>query len=373
MQKIIPTNNIFPPNWNFLSLILENPPEDNSDNNSLLTYVLTWNLHGKLPDESELGIILPKDKQYDIYIINTQECLRSISASFLNDSKEEWEKLLNSYFGDEYYNLANENLSAFHIAIFVHNSIKNKFLNIRSGKIKTGFMNMFANKGAVAISFKYLNKSFLFINCHLTAGQEETNGRNNDFKRINTKLNLEPYILKDFINSSKEDETNLKSSLQPSFTISEKFDIVIWAGDFNYRLETNENFTIKHILQCIKNKDYDELIKHDQLKNEIKLNNFSFYNFDEGDIFFPPTYKFQENSDDYDLKERTPGWTDRILFHSKNFSDLLLCKYNSYIEEKTSDHKPVFAVFKIDLINPDLNKNKNIDIDNNQSKVCNIF
>ena len=29
MQKIIPTNNIFPPNWNFLSLILENPPIEN--------------------------------------------------------------------------------------------------------------------------------------------------------------------------------------------------------------------------------------------------------------------------------------------------------------------------------------------------------
>ena len=97
MQKIIPTNNIFPPNWNFLSLILENPPIENKKKN-LLIYVLTWNIHGKLPEKSDLEVILPKDKHYDIYIVNTQECLRSISASFLNDSKEEWNNLLTSYY-----------------------------------------------------------------------------------------------------------------------------------------------------------------------------------------------------------------------------------------------------------------------------------
>jgi len=366
MQKIIPTNNIFPPNWNFLSLILENPPIENKKNN-LLIYVLTWNIHGKLPQESDLQIILPKDKHYDIYIINTQECLRSISASFLNDSKDEWINLLSTYFGSDYYNLANENLSAFHISIFVHYSIKNDFSQIRRGNIKTGFMNMIANKGAVAISFKYLNKNYLFINCHLTAGQEETEGRNNDFKRINTKLNLEPYFLK---NNSENYLSENISSLQPSLTISDNFDIVIWSGDFNYRLETNEKFTLKKLLQCIKDKDYDELIKHDQLKNEIKSNKFSFYNFDEGDIFFPPTYKYEENSDEYYLKERTPGWTDRILFYSKNFTDLILCKYNCYMKTKTSDHKPVYAIFKIDM--SDLNK-ENIDNEKYESKICNIF
>jgi len=37
--------------------------------------------------------------------------------------------------------------------------------------------------------------------------------------------------------------------------------------------------------------------------------------FNEGDIDFPPTYKFDVGSDVYDTsdKQRVPSWTDRIL------------------------------------------------------------
>lgn len=41
-----------------------------------------------------------------------------------------------------------------------------------------------------------------------------------------------------------------------------------------------------------------------------------FKNYQEGDITFPPTYKYDLFSDDYDTSEkcRAPAWTDRVLW-----------------------------------------------------------
>lgn len=44
-----------------------------------------------------------------------------------------------------------------------------------------------------------------------------------------------------------------------------------------------------------------------------------FRDFIEAPINFPPTYKYDIFSDDYDTSEknRIPSWTDRVLFRKK--------------------------------------------------------
>jgi hypothetical protein len=82
--------------------------------------------------------------------------------------------------------------------------------------------------------------------------------------------------------------------------------------------------------------------------------------FNEGEIQFAPTYKRAkkkneiantleakyENVYDYGAKKRTPAWTDRILFASRNnkcVNQLDLVNYDANSEVTLGDHRPVFA------------------------------
>ncbi|PON55224.1 Endonuclease/exonuclease/phosphatase [Parasponia andersonii] len=73
-----------------------------------------------------------------------------------------------------------------------------------------------------------------------------------------------------------------------------------------------------------------------------------FDGWSEGKIYFPPTYKYSNNSDRYagedkrpKEKRRTPAWCDRILWYGRGLYQL------SYVrgESRFSDHRPVYSIF----------------------------
>jgi hypothetical protein len=220
------------------------------------------------------------------------------------------------------------------LTIFVHTSIHKYTREVSSSYVKTGMGNLAGNKGAVAVSFKYKEKSFLFIGCHLAAGHSATENRNKDFHRINTCLPI--------INKIPNEEN----------TISDQFDVCVLFGDLNYRININAEVAMK----LIKNEALDKLLGYDQLYDETHLNNLQINNFGEGFINFNPTYKYlavtvdmsEKNRCEYDLSERTPSWTDRILFKS-TYDSLTQIEYHSIDQTYTSDHKPVYAIFKCDF------------------------
>jgi phosphatidylinositol-bisphosphatase len=123
-------------------------------------------------------------------------------------------------------------------------------------------------------------------------------------------------------------------------------DHIFFLGDFNYRL------TIPRIQveQFIKTEAYDRLIEYDQLKKE-HFEGRVFREFNEGQINFPPTYKYDIGSDEYDTSEkaRTPSYTDRIFWRSI-FPDIRVQQlYYGRAEVKTSDHRPVSAMFDVEV------------------------
>ncbi|TID14470.1 hypothetical protein CANINC_004758 [Pichia inconspicua] len=133
--------------------------------------------------------------------------------------------------------------------------------------------------------------------------------------------------------------------------------------------ETNSDAKIQSLesfSQLSLNEEEDRRLAHlfeyDQL-NQQMFNGKSFPFFDEMEIHFKPTYKFDRGTDNYDTseKQRVPSWTDRILVYSKNkrLTELEQLRYNSISQIKFSDHKPVYGIFhaKMEIVD-DTAKNK---------------
>ncbi|XP_021117362.1 72 kDa inositol polyphosphate 5-phosphatase isoform X2 [Heterocephalus glaber] len=74
-----------------------------------------------------------------------------------------------------------------------------------------------------------------------------------------------------------------------------------------------------------------------------------FRGFQEPDIVFLPSYKFDLGKDTYDStsKQRTPSYTDRVLYRSRHKGDICPVIYSSCPGIKTSDHRPVYGLFRV--------------------------
>ena len=308
---------------------IDNSISHNNPKYTTLSYsicCLTYNMHGLAPSLEQINQLLGihKEKNFDIYVIGFQECLRSIFKSLFYSNKSIWEKQLKDYFGNEYENIQSVTLAAIHLIILVKKTIKNNITQIKYNSVKTGVNNFLGNKGAVGIWFTLFNLNIMIINCHLDSNNKCPEKRNNNFEYIMTNMN--PYI--------------------------KNIDFLIFMGDLNYRLNI-QSINIKNITN-----EYLNLLKCDQLKFEKKkLNENPFTKgFIEGDITFLPTFKYYPNQNEFDIKNKRklPAWTDRILYLKRqtclSISDIVQTEYNSMQNVLMSDHKPVYSYFDIKMI-----------------------
>lgn len=131
-------------------------------------------------------------------------------------------------------------------------------------------------------------------------------------------------------------------------------DHVFWCGDFNYRIDMDK----EEIKELVRQNQLGPILEKDQLVVQKQAGSV-FNDFTEGDITFPPTYKYDLFSEDYDTSEkcRAPAWTDRVLWRRRkmlqddsvydwNEGRLL---YYGRAELKQSDHRPVIAVIDIEI------------------------
>lgn len=289
---------------------------------------LTWNLHAQPPPE-DLSTLLPRRK-FHIYAIGTEECERSIAVSVIFQRKKAWEAKLRQTLGDEYVMLMSHTLQAIHMIVYVHSALLPLIDNIESSAVATGLGNHLGNKGGIGISFRLGHTSILFMNCHLAAGQKETEDRHKDALKINTNIDL-PRVDTGDIKETEERATD-------------RFDRVVWMGDFNYRVELER----EEVDDLLARNKLPELLKFDQLQQAMGAARppMAFRGMAEAHIKFPPTYKFDPGTLTYDTssKQRVPSWTDRVLYKEEGL-DLLA--YNCCQDNKTSDHLPVYGLFNL--------------------------
>eukprot|EP00033_Pygsuia_biforma_P002371 GCRY01002624.1.p1 GENE.GCRY01002624.1~~GCRY01002624.1.p1 ORF type:complete len:462 (+),score=82.36 GCRY01002624.1:99-1484(+) len=159
----------------------------------LSIFIGTWNMHGKPPPE-KLDPFLPSFFSSchlpHVYAIGTEECEASIEKSMVFSKKGKWEQKLMELLEEDYVFACAHTLQAIHLALFLRKDIAPHIKKISSSHVVCGLGNIIANKGAVAIRFEYRKRSFLLINAHLAAHQNNAIGRNADYWRIISELSL---------------------------------------------------------------------------------------------------------------------------------------------------------------------------------------
>uniref|UniRef100_A0A8C9Y5P8 phosphatidylinositol-3,4,5-trisphosphate 5-phosphatase n=1 Tax=Sander lucioperca TaxID=283035 RepID=A0A8C9Y5P8_SANLU len=274
---------------------------------------------GKTLDE--MTVTIP----HDLYVFGSQEnsvCDREWVESLRAMLKEQTEL--------DYKPIAVQTLWNIKIAVLVKPEHENRISHVGMSSVKTGIANTLGNKGAVGVSFMFNGTSFGFVNCHLTSGNEKIARRNQNYLDILRLLSLGDKQLS-------------------SFDISLRFTHLFWLGDLNYRLDMD----IQEILNYINRKEFDPLLKVDQLNLEREKNKV-FLRFAEEEISFPPTYRYERGSRDTyvwqkqkatGMRTNVPSWCDRILWKSYPETHIVCNSYGETISRTTPNtHLLEFSV-----------------------------
>ncbi|KAL5011304.1 hypothetical protein ScPMuIL_009855 [Solemya velum] len=292
-------------------------------------WVGSWNM-GEIKETKECldDFLLPEESSYmqEIYAVGTQEN---------NLTKKEWEVVLQATLGRSHVLFHSVTHGSLHLAIFIRRDLIWYCSIPEEDQVTLRAVTMVKTKGAVAISFMLFGTSFLFVNCHFTSDDEKKKDRIGDFQKIIKDLKI-PKFLGGSGSGSKEDGTS-------------KYDCVFWCGDLNFRIDKGRT-CVEDLVSYITSQDFpnfEDLLRGDQL-TKCLIEGTIFGGFQEGRINFKPTYKFDVNTDTYDTshKNRIPSYTDRILFRAKRKNSVVCTHYDSVMSIKTSDHRPVLALFE---------------------------
>ncbi|CAH9101617.1 unnamed protein product [Cuscuta europaea] len=228
-----------------------------------------------------------------------------------------------------YVRIISKQLVGIFLTIWVRRSLRKHIQNLSVSTVGVGVMGYIGNKGSISVSMSIYQTLFCFICTHLTSGDKYGDAvkRHADVKEIHRRTHFNRYS---------------SVGLPKSINGHER---IIWLGDLNYRI----NLSYEKTLGLISKKDWPKLIESDQLIREFKKGR-AFDGWSEGILNFPPTYKYEINSDKYQGEDpkpgrRTPAWCDRILSTGKG---MRLLSYRRS-EMRVSDHRPVAATYMVEV------------------------
>ncbi|KAF0991928.1 hypothetical protein HZS_6715, partial [Henneguya salminicola] len=364
LPSILKTSSLCP---NELILELIKNSHDFIDRKDFKIYIGTWNVAGGCERVPNLSLFFNKNiqdwlldspklfPQYlnsnvdiniesftsDIIVVGLQEMVDLTASNILlyNDQQIAlWTRFLKNLISrdHEYVLISSTQLVGVSLFIFSLSIHVDHITEVSISSVKTGLGGTTGNKGGVAISMKLYASKLCFICSHFAAGNSlnNLNQRNQDYIDICDQLSFD------------RDATIFSH------------DIVFWLGDLNYRInlpyEETRYFSTKNTLRVLL--DQDQLLFCQSKKK-------AFTDFKEGVIKFPPTYKYDYNSDRYDSsdKSRSPAYTDRILWwESSNclfqFENPVTQLFYGRTEDSISDHRPVCSLFNVPIKTPNYKK-----------------
>ncbi|KAK7406365.1 hypothetical protein VNO78_07989 [Psophocarpus tetragonolobus] len=231
-----------------------------------------------------------------------------------------------------YVRIVSKQMVGIYVSVWVQRRLRRHVNNLKVSPVGVGLMGYMGNKGSVSISMSLFQSRICFVCSHLTSGQKE----GAEYRR---NSNVQEILRRTCFSTSVFDVD------QPRTIPSH--DQIFWFGDLNYRI----NMLDAEVRKLVSLKKWEELMNNDQLSKELRIGRV-FDGWKEGLITFPPTYKYEINTDRYvgespkeGEKKRSPAWCDRILWLGKGIQQL---QYGR-AEIKLSDHRPVSSVFLVEV------------------------
>nr|CAB3256245.1 inositol polyphosphate 5-phosphatase K-like [Phallusia mammillata] len=313
----------------------------------LSVYICTWNVGNSEPisdaDFHKL-LELKDDNPYDLYAIGLQEIptgATETAKSFV--SYDEWAKALFEFLSQHgYYMIESVRLQGMSLSVFARLSHLPFVRFVKTSYERTGFGG-WGNKGGVAVSTWIYGEKICFVNTHLAAHLSNDDDRVENFHQVIEGIDF-------------DDTATIMSH-----------DACFWLGDTNFRID---DITRDDIIHSVDAKKCQKLFECDQLKKHQKKDKL-LGEFQEEEITFSPTYKYDVGTSTFDTseKQRKPAWTDRILLRinpdylhmismdlkkeksqdSSSYIAQVKGSYKSHPQFTTSDHKPVTAVYNLNV------------------------
>ena len=267
--------------------------------------VVTWNVNSYHPnnDKLDLSELFSSftDSNYtetpDIIAIGLQDVDNSAFNNLLNSEDGEkneilWQNILKSNVNkmDTYYEISHLSYYGCFLIVFAKISLKERVKKIQFDEVNFSALANFSKKGALLIKFNVNDSSLCFINCHLESGN----------------------------NSFKERLQNLETIHNSGFNGElESFEYKFLFGDMNFRLQKLNDLQIRRqlekyhkMLEIKENLEATKVLK-DLFESddiwELRKSSKTMENYQELEITFPPTYKYELGQEKYESK-KTPAW-----------------------------------------------------------------
>ncbi|XP_024310664.1 type I inositol polyphosphate 5-phosphatase 5 isoform X2 [Brachypodium distachyon] len=243
--------------------------------------------------------------------------------------------------GGGYLMVASEQMVGLFATVWARRAVAPHMAHVRVSRVGLGLMGRrLGNKGSISISLALHQTLLCFVCSHLASGERPADElrRNADVLQILSHTRFRSL-------SGRRHRLPLPRRILDH-------QRVIWVGDMNYRIGMGYG----EARALVDGGDWSALLEKDQLSAEINGGGV-LSGWSEGEICFPPTYKYSSNSDCYagdgedgaaaakKKKRRTPAWCDRILWHGEG----IVQRGYGRGESRFSDHRPVCAAFLVDV------------------------
>ncbi|KAJ6815687.1 type II inositol polyphosphate 5-phosphatase 15-like [Iris pallida] len=274
--------------------------------------------------------------------------------------------------GTSFERVGSRQLAGLLVSAWARKSLRPHVGDVDAAAVACGFGRAIGNKGAVGLRMRVYDRIICFVNCHLAAHLEAVSRRNADFDHIYRTMSFTRPT--NGVNTASGGASSAAPLRGGNATGSHsedgkpelsEADMVVFLGDFNYRLHS---ITYDEARDMVSQRCFDWLREKDQLRAEMKAGKV-FQGMREGQIRFPPTYKFEKNQaglSGYDSseKKRIPAWCDRILYRDSRSISVAECSlecpvvacislYEACMDVVDSDHKPVRCIFNVEIAHVD--------------------